>query len=76
MGYQNSVCERDRVRRPDIILIDQNGQKAIIINNAVPADIRVGEKEREIELQRNTVFLSHNKKHKLQISKSKMSKWV
>ena len=35
------------VRRPDIIVIDKKEQKGIIVNTAVPADIRVGEKEKE-----------------------------
>ena len=34
-------------RRPDIILIDKKEQKGIIIDIAVPADVRVGEKERK-----------------------------
>ena len=34
-------------RRPDIIVIDKKEQKGIIIDIAVPADVRVGEKERE-----------------------------
>ena len=34
-------------RRPDIIFIDKKERKGIIINMAVPADVRVGEKERE-----------------------------
>ena len=34
------------VRRPDIILIDKE-RKGIIIDVAVLADVRVGEKERE-----------------------------
>ena len=34
-------------RRPDIILIDKKEWKAIIIDIAVPADVRVGGKERE-----------------------------
>ena len=34
-------------RRPDIILIDKKERKEIIIDIAVPADVRVGEKERE-----------------------------
>ena len=34
-------------KRPDIILIDKKQPKRIIIDNAVPADVRVGEKERE-----------------------------
>ena len=34
-------------RRPDIILIDKKERKAIIIDIAVPAHVRVGEKERE-----------------------------
>ena len=40
----DSVIE---ARRPDIILIDKKVQKGIIIDIAVPADVRVGEKERE-----------------------------
>ena len=34
-------------RRPDIIVIDNKERKGIIIDIAVPADVRVGEKERE-----------------------------
>ena len=34
-------------RRPDITLIDKKNHKGIIIDIAVPADVRVGEKERE-----------------------------
>ena len=34
-------------RRPDIILIDKKERKGIIIDIAVPANVRVGEKERE-----------------------------
>ena len=34
-------------RRPDIILIDKKERKGIIIDTAVRADVRVGEKERE-----------------------------
>ena len=34
-------------RRPDIILIDKEEWKGIIIDIAVPADVRVREKERE-----------------------------
>ena len=36
-------------RRPDIIVINKKGRKGIIIDIAVPADVRVGEKEREKE---------------------------
>ena len=32
-------------RRPDIIVIDKEGQKGIIINIAVPADVKVGRKK-------------------------------
>ena len=35
------------VRRPDIIVIDKKERKGITIDIAVPADVRVGEKERE-----------------------------
>ena len=34
-------------RRPDIIVIDKKEQKGIIFDTAVPADVRVGKKERE-----------------------------
>ena len=34
-------------RRPDIIVIDQKERKGIIIDIAVPADVRVGEKKGE-----------------------------
>ena len=34
-------------RKLDIVLIDNKERKGIIINIAVPADVRVGEKERE-----------------------------
>ena len=34
-------------RRPDIILIDKKERKGIIIDIAVPADVRVREKESE-----------------------------
>ena len=35
-------------RRPDLIVIDKKEQKGIIIDIAVPTDVRVEEKEREI----------------------------
>ena len=41
--YDNVI----EARRPDIILIDKKAQKGIIIDIAVPADVRVGVKERE-----------------------------
>ena len=34
-------------RRPDLIVIDKKEQKGIIVDIAVPADIRVKEKEKE-----------------------------
>ena len=34
-------------RTPDIISIDKKERKGIIINIALPADVRVGEKERK-----------------------------
>ena len=34
-------------RRPDIIVIDKKERKEIIIDIAVTADVRLGEKERE-----------------------------
>ena len=44
----NVQCDNAiEARRPDIILIDKREQKGIIIDIAVPADVRVGEKERE-----------------------------
>ena len=36
-----------KARRPDLIVIDKKGQKGIIIDIAVPADVRVQEKEKE-----------------------------
>ena len=42
--------QRDNVieaRRPDIILIDKKERKRIIIDTAVPANVRVEEKEKE-----------------------------
>ena len=36
-------------RRPDTIVIDKKERKGIIIDIAVPADVRVREKEREKE---------------------------
>ena len=41
--YDNVI----EARRPDIIVIDKKERKGIIIDIAVPADVRVGEKERE-----------------------------
>ena len=44
----NVQCDNAiEARRPDIILIDKREQRGIIIDIAVPADVRVGEKERE-----------------------------
>ena len=43
--YDNVIEET----RPDIILIDKKYGKGIIIDIAVPADVRVGEKETEKE---------------------------
>ena len=44
----NVQCDKVvETRKPDIILIDKKEQKGIIINIVVPADVRVGEKERE-----------------------------
>ena len=44
----NVQCDNVIVeRRPDIIAIDKKERKGIIIDNAVPANVRVGEKERE-----------------------------
>ena len=34
-------------RRPNIILINKKERKGIILNIAVPADVRIGKKERE-----------------------------
>ena len=36
-----------KARRPDLILIDKKERKGIIIDIHVPADVRVGEKEKE-----------------------------
>ena len=44
----NVQCDNGiEARRPDIIVIDKKGRKGIIIDIAVPADVRVGGKERE-----------------------------
>ena len=43
------MCCGIEARRPDIILIDKKQQKGIIIDIAVPADLRVGKKERKKE---------------------------
>ena len=44
----NVQCDKAiEARRPDIILIDKKEQKGIIIDIAVPADLRVGKKERK-----------------------------
>ena len=44
----NIQCDNVKeARRPDIILIDKKERKGITIDIAVPADVRVGEKERE-----------------------------
>ena len=44
----NVQCDNVVVaKRPDIILIDTKERKGIIIDIAVPADVRVREKERE-----------------------------
>ena len=34
-------------REPDIVLIDKKERKRIIIDIAIPADVRVGDKERD-----------------------------
>ena len=44
----NNQCDNViEARRPDIILIDKKERKWIIIDIGVPADVRVGGKERE-----------------------------
>ena len=44
----NIQCDNvNKARRPDTILIDKKERKRVIIDIAVPADVRVGEKERE-----------------------------
>ena len=43
----NVQCDVIEARRPDIIVFDKKERKGIIIDTAVPADGRVGEKERE-----------------------------
>ena len=44
----NAQCGNGiEARRPDVILIDKKERKGIIIDIAVSADVRVGEKERE-----------------------------
>ena len=39
-------------RRPTIIVIDKKGRKRIIIDIAVPAEVRVGEKERREKVKK------------------------
>ena len=41
--FENAI----ETRRPDIIVIDKKENKGIIIDIAVPGDVRVGEKESE-----------------------------
>ena len=44
----NILCDNlIEARRPDLIVIDKKEQKGIIIDIAVPADVRVEEKEKE-----------------------------
>ena len=44
----NNQCDNViEARRPDIILIDKKERKRIIIDTAVPANVRVEEKEKE-----------------------------
>ena len=45
---KNIQCDNlIEARRPDLIVIDKREQKGIIIDIAVPADVRVQEKEKE-----------------------------
>ena len=46
LWHINVQCDNE-ARRPDIIVIDKKERKGIIIDIAVRADVRVGEKERE-----------------------------
>ena len=41
----NVQCDKVTTRKPDIILIDKKERKGTIIDVAVPADVRLGEKE-------------------------------
>ena len=44
----NVQCDKGiEARTPDKILIDKKERKVIIIDISVPADVRIGEKERE-----------------------------
>ena len=44
----NVQCDKGiEARKPDKILIDKKERKVIIIDISVPADVRIGEKERE-----------------------------
>ena len=48
LWYINIQCDNlIEARRPDLIVIDKKEQKGIIIDIAVPADVRVDEKEKE-----------------------------
>jgi len=44
------IIQMDHVtehRRPDIIIVDKDNKRALLIDTAVPADARVEEKEQE-----------------------------
>ena len=44
----NIQCDNlTEARRPDLIVIDKKEQKGILIDTAIPADVRVEEKEKE-----------------------------
>ena len=47
MGYQCSVLQRDSGKKTRHNLIDKKDRKGIIIDIALPVDVRIGEKERE-----------------------------
>ena len=47
MGYQCSVLQPDRGKKTRHNIIDKKDRKGIIIDIALPVDVRIGEKERE-----------------------------
>ena len=41
-------CDREiKARKPDIAVVNKNERSCAIIDNAIPGDIRVSEKEKE-----------------------------
>ena len=47
VGHKYPVWQSDSGKRHDLIVIDKKEQKEIMIDIAVPTDVRVGEEEKE-----------------------------